>query len=152
MAEAETKTKKENKEKTAKSKKVKFISGLGRRKRAVARVWLYPQKGEITINDQPAEEYFPGVNDITVWAKPFHTVGVSHPAAKFSATIKVAGGGKTGQLGAVRLGLARALLSFNPEFREKLREQDLLTRDSRETERKKYYLRKARKRPQYSKR
>ena len=86
------------------------------------------------------------------WVKPFHTVGVSHPQAKFSATVKVSGGGKTGWLEAIRLGFSRALIEYDPSFKAMLRSAGLVTRDPREKERKKPFLRKARKRPQYSKR
>lgn len=134
------------------AKKKEFFSGTGRRKRSVARVWLYEEKGEIVINDKPISEFFPGQEDTLEWVKPFHAVGVSHPQAKFSATIKVHGGGKVGQVEAVRLGIARALISFSSEFKGILRSTGLVTRDSREKERKKPFLRGARGRPQYSKR
>ena len=132
--------------------KSKFFSGTGRRKRSVARVWLYESKGEIMINDVPVGEFFTGLEETLEWVKPFHAVGVSHPQAKFSATIKVHGGGIVGQVGAVRLGIARALISYNPEFKAILRTSGLVTRDSREKERKKPFLKGARARPQYSKR
>ncbi|MBU1104934.1 30S ribosomal protein S9 [Patescibacteria group bacterium] len=126
--------------------------GLGRRKRSVARVWLYDEKGDITVNDKPIGDFFTKDADKLLWQKPFHIVGVSHPAAKFSGSIKVRGGGKTGFIDAVVLGISRALLVYNEEFRAKLRVAGLLTRDSREVESKKVFLRKARKAPQYSKR
>ncbi|PJA41014.1 30S ribosomal protein S9 [candidate division WWE3 bacterium CG_4_9_14_3_um_filter_34_6] len=132
--------------------KSKFFSGTGRRKRSVARVWLYESKGEIMINDVPVGEFFTGREETLEWVRPFHAVGVSHPQAKFSATIKVHGGGIAGQVGAVRLGIARALISYNPEFKAILRTSGLVTRDSREKERKKPFLKGARARPQYSKR
>jgi small subunit ribosomal protein S9 len=132
--------------------KATFFSGTGRRKRSVARVWLYAEKGEFTINDKPAKDYFTDAEDTLEWVKPFHAVGVSHPQAKYSATIKVHGGGPKGQLEAVRLGIARALIAQDPTHKAILRSNDLVTRDSREVERKKPFLTKARKRPQYSKR
>ena len=94
----------------AKKKADKFFAGTGRRKRAIARVWLYDKKGDITINDKPIKEVFDSPEQTLEWVKPFHTVGVSHPQAKFSATVKVSGGGKTGWLEAVRLGFSRALI------------------------------------------
>jgi len=130
----------------------KFFSGLGRRKRAVARVWLYNEKGEITINDKPITDVYTLEEDKGIWVKPFHLVGVSHPTAKFSGTIKVNGGGRNSQLEAVALGIARALSVFSTEYDPILRKQGLLRRDPRETEPKKYYLHKARRAPQYSKR
>ncbi len=130
----------------------KFYSGTGRRKRSVARVWLYEEKGDFVINDKPAKEYFADRDATLEWVKPFHAIGVSHPQSKFSASIKVAGGGKAGQVEAVRLGIARALIAFDINNKSVLRTSDLLTRDSREVERKKPFLTKARKRPQYSKR
>lgn len=130
----------------------KFYSGTGRRKRAIARVWLFEQKGEFIINDKPAKEYFSDRDETLEWVKPFHAIGVSHPQSKFSATIKVSGGGKNGQVEAVRLGVARALIAFDESNKAILRTSNLLTRDSRETERKKPFLVKSRKRPQYSKR
>ncbi len=136
------------------TKKAEFYSGTGRRKTAVARVWLYEKKkkpdiGGLLVNGKPIEEYFPGEKAATKYLRPFQmTVTIG----KFVGTIKVAGGGRTGQLDAVTHGIARALERFNPEFREQLKKEDLLRRDPREKERKKYFLKKARKRPQYSKR
>ena len=134
------------------SKKSEFFSGTGRRKRSVASVLLYDEKGEIIVNDKPVSEFFSGQEETLEWVKPFHAVGVSHPQAKFSATIKVYGGGKVGQVEAVRLGIARALINYSAEFRGILRSTGLVTRDSREKERKKPFLKGARARPQYSKR
>jgi len=130
----------------------KFYSGTGKRKRAVAAVWLYDKKGDITINGKPVEECFKTEKEKLVWVKPFHIVGVAHPTAKFSATVKLFGGGKTSQVEALALGISKALISYNEEFRAKLRNAGLLTRDSRVVESKKYYKRKARKKQQYSKR
>lgn len=133
--------------------KNKFFSGTGRRKTSVARVWLYEKKGEIVINEKTAKEFFNDDAEAALeWVKPFHAVGVSHPQAKFSATIKVHGGGKNAQTEAVRLGIARALINYDPEFKGILRSSGLVTRDSRAVERKKPFLVKSRKRPQYSKR
>jgi len=130
----------------------KFFSGTGRRKSSVARVWLFDKKGEFTVNDKPIKEYFSDAEQALEWVKPFHAIGVSHPQAKFSGSIKVAGGGISGQLDAVRLGFARALIDMDPENKPVLRSMDLLTRDSRVKERKKPFFVKARKKPQYSKR
>jgi small subunit ribosomal protein S9 len=132
--------------------KANFISGTGRRKTAVARVFLYDEKGEFIINDMDIQKYFPSEVDQTKWIKPFHLIGVSHPKARFSATIKVAGSGKLAQMDAVVHGISRALASMNDEFRKALSKQGMLTRDPRMVERKKPFLHKARKAPQYSKR
>lgn len=129
-----------------------FISGTGRRKTAVARVFLYQKKGDIVVNDMLIDEYFPSESEKTVWMRPFHIVGVSHPGSKYSASIKVHGSGKSSQLDAVTHGFSRALARTSEENRKLLRKQGLLTRDSRMVERKKYWHRKARKSPQYSKR
>lgn len=132
------------------AKKPKFYSGTGRRKRAVARVWLYPKKGDLTVNEKPIAEYFSDVsNSQKQYLRPFQ---LTKTVGQFGASIKVEGGGKPAQLDAVAHGLTRALVQFNPEFKPQLKKEDLLTRDPREKERKKYFLRKARKRPQYSKR
>jgi len=140
-----------NKKMPKKSEK-KFYSGTGKRKRAVAAVWLFEKKGDITVNGIPIEEYFKTEKERLSWVRPFHIVGVAHPTAKFSATVKLLGGGKSSQVEALALGFSKALLSYDEEFRFKLRKADLLTRDSREVESKKYYKRKARKKQQYSKR
>ena len=150
--EAKVLEKSEPKVKKPAEKKAKIFYGLGRRKRSVARIWLKEEKGDIVINDKLATDFFASEKAKTDWQKPFHIVGISHPAAKFSGTVKVRGGGLTGQLEATILGISRALLNYNVEFRQKLRQAGLLTRDPREVESKKVYLRKARKAPQYSKR
>ena len=139
-------------EKEEKKIKPGFISGTGRRKTAVARVFLYPEKGEVILNDAPIDDYFKTEAEKVAWLKPFHLVGVSHPTSKFSLSIKVRGSGKSAQLGAVAHGISRALAKHNEEYRKILRSQGMLTRDPRMVERKKYWLRKARKAPQYSKR
>lgn len=132
--------------------KKKFYNGTGRRKTAIARVWLYDKKGEFVINGKPAKEFFKSPDDVLEWVKPFHAIGVSHPQSKFSGTIKVYGGGTTSQVEAIRHGIARALVNYNEEFKPTLRSIGLLTRDPRKVERKKPFYRKARKKPQYSKR
>jgi small subunit ribosomal protein S9 len=132
--------------------KIKFISGTGRRKTAVARVFLYDEKGEFMVNGMTIQDYFPSEVDQTKWVKPFHLIGVSHPKARFSATIRVHGSGKLSQMGAVVHGISRALPSMNEEYKKAMSKQGMLTRDSRMVERKKPFLHKARKAPQYSKR
>ena len=129
-----------------------FITGTGRRKTAVASVFVWDEKGEIMVNNVDIAEYFPTEKEQLKWTRPFHLIGVSHPKAKFNASIKVRGSGKAAQLDAVVHGLSRALSAMNPEYDEVLRKQGLLTRDDRMVERKKPNLHKARKASQYSKR
>lgn len=129
-----------------------IVTATGRRKTATARIFLYLDKGEILVNNMPIDSYFTDAIEKHEWLKPFHTVGISHPEAQFSATIKVSGSGKSAQVGAVKHGFARVLAKLSEENAVALRSQDLLTRDSRMVERKKPFLRKARKRPQFSKR
>ncbi len=133
--------------------KEKFWPGVGRRKRSIARVWLFEGRGDILVNGKLVDEYFKDlVEPHLVYLKPFHAVGVSHPKSHFSASVKVTGGGITGQIEAVQLAISKALLKYDEANRPQLRKFSLLTTDSRVTERKKYFLVKARKRPQYSKR
>jgi len=129
-----------------------FIAGTGRRKTAVARVFLFKDKGDITVNGISINDYFPSEKDKIKWMRPFHIIGVSHPNSQFSATIKVYGSSKSSQLNAIIHGLSRTLSKLSEENSQSLRKQGLLTRDSRMVERKKYWFRKARKTPQYSKR
>ncbi len=126
-----------------------YYQAVGRRKRAVAVVRLFEKKGLIVVNDKPIEDYFPGAVAKTLYLEPFQ---VTETEGKFSGTVKTSGGGKDGQLGATILGFARALVVFDEKYRQPLRQAGLLTRDPREKEPKKYWLKKARKRPQYSKR
>ena len=123
--------------------------GTGRRKTAVARVILRPGKGAITVNGRPVEKYF--VNESTRYLvrQPLLTAEATE---KFDVLVLTNGGGPTGQAGAIRLGIARALVDFNAELRGKLKEAGLLTRDPRAHERKKYGQKGARKRFQFSKR
>jgi len=121
----------------------------GRRKRAVAKVRLVSGKGEIIINNKPIDEYFPRETLKMLLYQPFQIVGIT---GKYDAIITVNGGGLSGQAGAIRHGIARALVNLNPDFRSKLKKEGLLTRDPREVERKKYGQPKARKRFQFSKR
>lgn len=122
---------------------------VGRRKTAVARVILKPGSGEIKVNDSALEKYFPIETHKTEVMLPFT---VTETLGKYDVVATVNGGGPSGQAGAVKLGISRALVDMNGELRLKLREFDLLTRDSRMVERKKYGQRKARKRFQFSKR
>jgi small subunit ribosomal protein S9 len=122
---------------------------VGRRKTAVARVILKPGSGEIKINDIALEKYFPIETLKTDVLLPFT---VTELLGKYDVDAIVNGGGSSGQAGAVKLGISRALVDINNDLRGKLREHDLLTRDSRMVERKKYGQRKARKRFQFSKR
>ena len=123
--------------------------GTGRRKTSVARVRLAAGTGKITINGRPLENYFPMEALRNVAVQPLSVTGST---GKFDAQITVTGGGPTGQAGAVRHGLARALLTVDVNFRPVLKAEGLLTRDSRQKERKKYGQPGARKRFQYSKR
>lgn len=123
--------------------------GTGRRKRAIAQVRLTLGQGLITINKKPAEEYFPRATLMQIVRQPFE---VTQTGARFDVTVKAIGGGPSGQAGAVRHGIARALLEMDAELREPLRRNGLLTRDPREKESKKYGRKRARKRFQFSKR
>jgi small subunit ribosomal protein S9 len=129
-----------------------FITGSGRRKEAKAGVFMWDSKGEFTVNGMPIEKYFSSDVDQIKWVRPFHAVGVSHPEARYSASVKVLGSGKSSQMDAVVLAFAKALSKLDPEFDKTLRKLGFLTRDSRMVERKKPFFRKARKKPQYSKR
>lgn len=123
--------------------------GTGRRKRSVARVHLRDGKGGITVNRKPIETYFPNDMLKMVVRQP---LVLTETSEKFDVLVNVQGGGTSGQAGAIRLGISRALLIFNPELRKRLRGEGLLTRDPRSKERKKYGQPGARKRFQFSKR
>ena len=123
--------------------------GTGRRKSSIARVRLTNGKGNITVNGSPLDEYF-GVETLKVIVK--QPLVTTNTLDKFDITAKVTGGGISGQAGAVRHGISRALLEANTEFRPSLKAAGFLTRDARMKERKKYGLKKARKAPQFSKR
>ncbi len=123
--------------------------GTGRRKRAVARVFLRSGEGKITVNGRTFEDYFPSESSRAIVKQPLLA---TETADKFDVLITAAGGGPIGQAGAAKLGIARALLQFNIELRGKLKELGFLTRDAREHERKKYGQKGARKRFQFSKR
>ncbi len=123
--------------------------GTGRRKTAVARVRLLPGEGQIKINGKEFENYFPNRTLRLIVLQPLVLTDL---AGRFDVVARVNGGGVSGQAGAVRLGVARALIKANPELRKSLRKAGYVTRDPRMTERKKYGLHKARKAPQFSKR
>jgi len=126
-----------------------IFQGTGRRKRSVARVYLSSGKGNITINNKPFADYLCRSTLATIVRQPLETVG---DANGYDINVNVKGGGLTGQAGAIRLGIARALLQINEDFRTPLRQAGFLTRDARKVERKKYGQPGARKRFQYSKR
>jgi small subunit ribosomal protein S9 len=133
-----------------KEKKTTKFYGTGRRKRAVAKVWLSHGKGKVIVNGCKAEEYF--------FNRPIHMVALKRPfvatntVGRFDVSVKLLGGGVTSQSDAVRMGISRALVVFNPDLKKSLRTAGLLTRDPREKERKKYGHKRARKSFQYTKR
>ena len=126
-----------------------YYYGTGRRKNAIARVRLTEGSGKITINGKDIEEFF-GMETLKVIAK--QPLTVTNTTSKYDVIVKVTGGGFTGQAGAIRHGIARALNEANNEFRPALKQNGFLTRDPRMKERKKYGLKKARNAPQFSKR
>ena len=126
-----------------------LIQTTGRRKEAVARVRLRPGTGEVVINGRPIENYFTIASHRQ---SATEALRISQTADVYDVHATIAGGGVIGQAGALRLGIARALVSLDEELRPSLKKAGLLTRDSREKERRKYGLKKARKAPQYSKR
>ena len=123
--------------------------GTGRRKKSIARVYLVPGKGDITINKRSMDEYF-GLETLKVIVR--QPLVATENADKFDVIVTVCGGGYTGQAGAIRHGIARALLQADAEFRPVLKKAGYLTRDPRMKERKKYGLKAARRAPQFSKR
>ena len=129
--------------------KVKYYYGTGRRKHSVARVRIYPGSGNVTINGRSIDDYF-GLETLKLIVR--QPMALTETLGKFDIVCTVAGGGVTGQAGAIRHGLSRALLLFNPELRATLKSAGLLTRDPRMKERKKYGLKAARRAPQFSKR
>ncbi|MBQ9937657.1 MAG: 30S ribosomal protein S9 [Oscillospiraceae bacterium] len=129
--------------------KTPFFYGTGRRKHSVARVRLYKGTGKFTINDRSIDEYF-GLETLKLISR--QPLSLTGTADSFDVVVKVAGGGVTGQAGAIRHGIARALLEFNAELRPELKKAGFLTRDPRMKERKKYGLKAARRAPQFSKR
>jgi small subunit ribosomal protein S9 len=127
----------------------KVITATGRRKTSVARVFLRHGKGGIKINTRSLEEYFGRETARMIVLQPFD---ITQTKGNFDIDVNVQGGGSSGQAGAIRHGITRALIEANPEFRSPLKKAGFVTRDPRAVERKKYGRHKARKRPQYSKR
>ena len=127
-----------------------YHQAVGRRKSAIARVRLYPGTGEFVVNGKESREYFGGrdLHQITILTP----LRLTNTADRFLVSVKVVGGGVSGQAGAIRHGVARALTRFDPELRSALKKAGLLTRDARVKERKKVGLKRARKAPQYTKR
>ena len=123
--------------------------GTGRRKTATARVYLKPGSGRITVNERPLDEFFGRETGRMIVRQPLEAVNLT---AKFDISVKVDGGGITGQAGAIRHGITRALMEYDESLRKTLRDAGFVTRDAREVERKKVGRRKARRGPQYSKR
>ncbi|MDD9858417.1 MAG: 30S ribosomal protein S9 [Gammaproteobacteria bacterium] len=123
--------------------------GTGRRKSSSARVFMRRGSGHITINKQPLDQYFGRETARMIVRQPLELAGLLE---HFDITVNVSGGGNSGQAGAVRHGITRALIQYDEELRAPLRRAGFVTRDAREVERKKFGLHKARKRPQYSKR
>ncbi|MHB1534734.1 MAG: 30S ribosomal protein S9 [Acidimicrobiales bacterium] len=126
-----------------------LIQSTGRRKAAVARVRLRPGNGAIVVNRRPIEDYFPSATHRMVITEPLR---LTEKVESYDVDATLDGGGVSGQAGALRLGITRALVELEPELRTPLKRAGFLTRDSREKESKKYGLKKARKAPQYSKR
>jgi small subunit ribosomal protein S9 len=127
---------------------VKPNYGTGRRKTSAARVFLKPGTGKIVVNDRPLDEFF-GRETRMIVRQPLETVQLAN---KFDITVSVSGGGITGQAGAIRHGITRALIEYDETFRKPLRVAGFVTRDAREVERKKVGFRKARRGTQFSKR
>jgi small subunit ribosomal protein S9 len=126
-----------------------YFAAVGRRKTSVARVRMVPGTGEIVVNGKPIDQYFGGEIWTAQVQEPFNSVNQS---GRYNVDAKVIGGGRSGQAGAIRHAVARALLASDEKLRSPLRKAGLLTRDARMKERKKYGLKRARKAPQYTKR
>ena len=124
-------------------------NATGRRKTSVARVTMMPGNGQITVNKRPADDYFPRETLRMVIRQPIELAGIT---GKYDITAKVTGGGHSGQAGAVKHGISRAIVDMNSDLRGRLKKEGFLTRDPREKERKKYGQKGARKRFQFSKR
>jgi small subunit ribosomal protein S9 len=125
------------------------IYATGKRKTSIARVWIEPGEGKFVINERALKEYFGRETSEMVALQAFDITGTRN---QFDVTINVHGGGESGQSGAIRHGIAKALLQYNADFKDVLKKAGFLTRDSRVKERKKYGRRGARRRPQFSKR
>jgi small subunit ribosomal protein S9 len=121
----------------------------GKRKESIAKVWLRPGDGKITVNEKDYKEYFPRDTLVTMINEPLNVTGTS---SSYDVVATIVGGGVSGQAGALRHGISKALLEVNPDYRTMLKSEGFLTRDPRIKERKKYGLKKARKRSQFSKR
>jgi small subunit ribosomal protein S9 len=143
MAETQTGTQKEKKAKTTE------FWATGKRKSAIARIRLKPGSGSITVNSQSSDDYFGRATSRMIIKQPFEITGT---VEKFDVFANVCGSGLSSQAGAVRHGISRALIEMNSDLRKPLKAAGFLTRDAREKERRKVGLRKARRRPQYSKR
>jgi small subunit ribosomal protein S9 len=131
-------------------KKNSYHYALGRRKAATARVRLMSGKGVVTVNDKPVDEYFAGSKYLlTKLQQPFTVLDLNN---KFDVSARVTGGGHEGQVEAIRLGISKALVVLNEDYKATLKRADLLSRDSRERERKKFGLKGARKQRQFTKR
>ncbi|MBI3222057.1 MAG: 30S ribosomal protein S9 [Nitrosomonadales bacterium] len=128
---------------------VTYNYGTGRRKSAVARVFIKPGKGDIVVNDKPVDVFFSRETGRMIVRQP---LTLTDTLGKFDIMVNVTGGGEAGQAGAVRHGITRALIDYNADFKPALKHAGLVTRDAREVERKKVGLRKARRRKQFSKR
>jgi small subunit ribosomal protein S9 len=128
---------------------VTYNYGTGRRKSAVARVFIKPGKGDITVNDKPIDVFFSRETGRMVVRQPLE---LTETVGKFDIMVNVSGGGESGQAGAVRHGITRALIDYDANLKPTLSKAGLVTRDAREVERKKVGLRKARRRKQFSKR
>lgn len=127
----------------------KYNYGTGRRKSSVARVFLKSGKGNILVNDKPADEYFSRVTSRMILRQP---LALTNNESSFDIMVNVDGGGESGQAGAVRHGITRALIDYDAALKSALSKAGFVTRDAREVERKKVGLRKARRRKQFSKR
>lgn len=127
----------------------KFFYATGRRKTSSARVYLKSGKGKVTINGKQSDDYLTRMQSRMVIMQPIELLG---QAGKFDLKVTVAGGGESGQAGAIRHGITRALIAFNEEFKAELKKAGFVTRDPRMVERKKYGIRGARRKGQYSKR
>ena len=125
------------------------IYATGKRKTSIARVWMEPGEGKFSVNERGIKEFFGRETCEMIVLQPFEVTGTQ---SKFDVTANVRGGGMSGQSIAIRHGISKALLQYNPEYKDSLKKAGFLTRDSRVKERKKYGRRGARRRPQYSKR
>ncbi|MDP2820833.1 MAG: 30S ribosomal protein S9 [bacterium] len=136
-------------DKSGENTNLEYCEGVGRRKTSIARVRIYPKKREkdFLVNDKNFEDYFKTLELRKIGESPFKEIG-----SNFYTTVKVSGGGIRSQATALKLGISRALVVFNPEFRHRLRAADYLTRDARKRERKKFGLKRARRAPQWRKR